>query len=63
MINAEASHDRTVEGRVDQADEEATSGGLVRKYPWWTPKSPSKKTNETELTETRNTFEGKNTFV
>jgi hypothetical protein len=34
MLNAEASHDQTVEGGMDQVEDEDTSIGLTKKYPW-----------------------------
>jgi hypothetical protein len=35
MQSAEASHGRTAEGRADQADNEVTIDGLIKKYPCW----------------------------
>jgi hypothetical protein len=65
MLSAESSHDRTVEGLVDQMDEEATIDGLTRKCPSVHTQGlfqEGRQDGDVRAQE-YGRFEGKNTFI
>ncbi len=62
--NEEASRGKTVEGR-DGQEEEKTTEGPLRKYPWWSPATMIGKTTgpSDKMEDTASLFEGKNMRV
>jgi hypothetical protein len=44
-------------------EEEVTTSGQTKKYPWWTHKALIENTSTTVMTEVKSAFEGKRAFL